>query len=342
MRTLFAFALCALITGSVFAQITLNQSNAPSIGQTDSKHAAGTETFTGTTGSGNINWDMTSYNFGSTGGTEYIDPATTIFADSFPTATVATTIPGTSTYSYMRVASNGIWYLGFGTELGGGITNIADVDALMLPFPCTNNTTWTGVIRVTYEPIPGFSSVSIDSTIYTVNAWGNLTTPLWTESALRILSHGYVTGYLNGQPVGPTTESWDYQWITADPMRSMSFSNSGATGPEYTVGDLIYTTAATVDVDPIRGPIAENFKLSQNYPNPFNPSTTLPIEMAKSGKVELTIYNEMGQVVSQMNYDLGAGQHELPIDGSAWSTGSYFAKVMTGSEAQTTKMVLVK
>ena len=156
------------------------------------------------------------------------------------------------------------------------------------------------------------------------------------------MAQGWFKNLVHGQQIGETIEDWGCNWVTANGGRTASYTNPDATGPNFTTGEIDFSSAGTVDVDPIRGPIAENFKVSQNYPNPFNPSTTLPIEMAKSGKVELTIYNEMGQVVSQMNYDLGVGQHELPIDGSARSTGSYFANVKTGTEAQTTKMVLVK
>jgi hypothetical protein len=342
LKTFSLVVLTALVMSSAFAQITLNQSSAPTVGQSVSNHSAGTQNFNGTTGSGNMNWDMTSYAFGTTGGIEYIDPATTPFGDSFPTAQVAAGVPGASSWSYMRTAANGLWYLGFGTEIGGGLTNIADVDALMVPFPCTYNTSWSTVIRVTIEPAPGTSYVTLDSTYNVVNAWGNLITPSWTESALRVLGHGFTSAYLNGNQVGATFESYDYQFITANSLRSMTFTNSGATAPGYTTGDLIYTSGGTVDVPAPRGPVSESFKLSQNYPNPFNPTTILPVELAKSAKVDVTIYNEMGQVVSESTYDLSAGQHSLPIDGSAWGSGNYFAKVMAGNEVQTARMVLVK
>ncbi|MBK6765516.1 MAG: T9SS type A sorting domain-containing protein [bacterium] len=342
MRALIGVISMVVFAALAQAQITLNQNDAPSAGQSAMTHAIGTTTFTGTQGSGNMTWDLSSANFGTSGSTDYVDPTTTPFTDSFPTATHAATIEGASSWSYFRVTSDGLWYLGFGTELGGGITNISDDPALALPFPCTYNTSWTSVFRVTFEPIPGFSSVSVDSSLNTVNAWGNLMTPLWTESALRVLSHGYTAAYLNGNLIGPVQESWDYQFITEDPLRSMLFSNSGATGPEYTEGDLTFTSGGSTSANPVRGPVAESFKLSQNYPNPFNPSTTLPVELSKATHIEITIYNEVGQVVSAQSIDLSAGQHSLPIDGSTWSTGSYFAKVTAGSDAQTTRMVLVK
>ena len=231
MKLFTTYVVLLILSVSAFAQITLNQSSAPVVGQTASDHAGGTLTFDCTSGSGNINWDITPIAFGSADGIQYVDPSSTPFAASFPSAEVAATIDGSGSWSYMRTTSEGMWYLGFATEVGGGFINIPDDDELVVPFPCTYNTTWSSVIRISLEPVPGFVTVTIDSTYNVANAWGNLITPSWTESALRVLGHGFTASYLNGQQIGATTETWDYQFITSNPLRGMSFSNSGATGP---------------------------------------------------------------------------------------------------------------
>jgi hypothetical protein len=113
-------------------------------------------------------------------------------------------------------------------------------------------------------------------------------------------------------------------------------------GPDYDTGFLTLTEYGATSADPVRGPVANAFTVDQNYPNPFNPSTHLPISIDQPGEVSVKIYNETGQLVSHETYTLNPGQHSLPINGSNWSSGNYFANVSQNGVSQTTKMQLVK
>lgn len=346
MRMLLrVFGLVAM-TLTAFAQITLTQANTPAIGQSSNSYSASAVTFDPSATGGNQNWNVTSYSYSDDGfDATYVAPGSTPYAAEYPTANLATVqgVDPDLSYTFFRLASNGLYLLGIVSVTGGQEFVLApDNEVLIIPFPMTMGTGWSSVYRITLEPVPGFSVATVDSSRIEVQAWGTMTTPMWTESCLKALDHSYNTSYLNGQQQGPTTEMWSYVWFTSNPSRTVDFDNQDATGPDFTDGELSYSAEGTTDTPAPRGPVSESFKLSQNYPNPFNPSTTLPIELAKSGKVEVTIYNEVGQVVSHMEQDLTAGQHSLPIDGSAWSSGSYFAKVMAGNEVQSTRMVLVK
>lgn len=44
------------------------------------------------------------------------------------------------------------------------------------------------------------------------------------------------------------------------------------------------------------------YSLQQNYPNPFNPTTTIEYELPKISKVELTIYDMLGNIVKTFKY----------------------------------------
>ena len=85
------------------------------------------------------------------------------------------------------------------------------------------------------------------------------------------------------------------------------------------------------------------FSLSQNYPNPFNPSTQIEYSVPKDGFVKLTVYNTLGQKVSDLvNGIEKAGQHEIIFNGTGLASGVYFYKLESGSNVSVKKLMLMK
>lgn len=97
-----------------------------------------------------------------------------------------------------------------------------------------------------------------------------------------------------------------------------------------------------------RGVVPEGFVLEQNYPNPFNPSTAIAFSLPGAGRVELTVFNLLGERVRVLFDDyLPAGTHSVTWDsrtesGSPAASGIYFYRLSMGSLSQTRKMLLVK
>lgn len=86
-----------------------------------------------------------------------------------------------------------------------------------------------------------------------------------------------------------------------------------------------------------------SYKLSQNYPNPFNPSTLISYSLANKGMVTLKIYNLLGQeVLTLVNTNKNAGQHQVKFDASNLSSGLYIYKLQSGSFVDSKKMMLLK
>ena len=87
------------------------------------------------------------------------------------------------------------------------------------------------------------------------------------------------------------------------------------------------------------------FALGANYPNPFNPATTIPVSVAGTGDVDLTIYNVLGQPVRQVwNGPLAAGEHRLTWDGrdgqgQAVAAGVYLYRLQVDDQTRLRKMV---
>ena len=59
----------------------------------------------------------------------------------------------------------------------------------------------------------------------------------------------------------------------------------------------------------------EKFEAYQNYPNPFNPTTTISYQLKAASRVNLKIYNMLGQeVASLVDVDRTAGYHQEAWD----------------------------
>jgi hypothetical protein len=86
-----------------------------------------------------------------------------------------------------------------------------------------------------------------------------------------------------------------------------------------------------------------NYSLSQNYPNPFNPQTKIKFAVPKATYTKLIIYDLLGrEVTTLINSELKPGTYEADWDGSYFSGGVYFYKLMAGDFIETKKMVLIK
>ncbi len=87
----------------------------------------------------------------------------------------------------------------------------------------------------------------------------------------------------------------------------------------------------------------KSFLLAQNFPNPFNPVTNINFGLNKGSHVILIIYDQIGREVSTLvNEELKPGTYETVWDGSNFSSGVYFYKIITEGFVATKKMVLMK
>lgn len=85
------------------------------------------------------------------------------------------------------------------------------------------------------------------------------------------------------------------------------------------------------------------FALEQNYPNPFNPSTKIDYSIPMQSKVELKIYNIVGQEVATLvNEVQGAGVHSARFDATKLASGVYFYRLTAGNFTSVKKMALLK
>lgn len=100
----------------------------------------------------------------------------------------------------------------------------------------------------------------------------------------------------------------------------------------------------TVSVSRIESPVTPgNYSLEQNYPNPFNPSTSIVFSIPRNDRVELSIYNTLGQQVSTLiDRVLTAGQYQVQFNAKALASGQYFYRLKAGDFTDVKKMTVLK
>jgi hypothetical protein len=83
--------------------------------------------------------------------------------------------------------------------------------------------------------------------------------------------------------------------------------------------------------------------LHQNYPNPFNKSTTIQFSVPKMQNVNITIYNQFGELISEpVNKKFEKGTYEIIFNAAKLAGGIYYYHIKAGDFSQTRKMVLIE
>ncbi len=147
---------------------------------------------------------------------------------------------------------------------------------------------------------------------------------------------GFVDGY------GTTTEQQSYEYTDSQVamdeiydyrLRQVDFD-----------GSTDYSPVARVMTIPT--PMAT--RLLPNYPNPFNPATTIVVELAQEGPMQVEVYDMLGRRVRSLADGVhAAGLHSFEWNGtddqgSAVETGIYFARLTANGQTQTIQMQMTK
>jgi hypothetical protein len=92
-----------------------------------------------------------------------------------------------------------------------------------------------------------------------------------------------------------------------------------------------------------------DYEVYQNYPNPFNPITMIKYKVPAESRVQVTIFNALGENISSLVNSLqSSGIYDVPWDAKNYASGVYFYRVnitsLDGNSAlnKTFKMVLTK
>ena len=85
------------------------------------------------------------------------------------------------------------------------------------------------------------------------------------------------------------------------------------------------------------------FAMYPNFPNPFNPITQIRYDLPKDNLVNITIYDIQGRKIRTLiNIYQVAGYHSIHWNATAYSSGIYFVKMVSGKYINTQKLMLIK
>ncbi len=161
---------------------------------------------------------------------------------------------------------------------------------------------------------------------------------LWTNYRQSTFTYDAQGNELTGNNTLWTGSSWaptDYHFALLVSGSMYDFTGYGII--------VSWIQANTTDVSRDMKNIVKGYSLSQNYPNPFNPTTTIRYALPYGSRVNLTVYNTLGQkVASLIQAQQEAGSYELKFDGSALASGVYFYRLQAGMYVDTKKLLLMK
>ena len=155
-------------------------------------------------------------------------------------------------------------------------------------------------------------------------------------------------GNIDADPLFCDAENGDYTLAENSPCIDAG-DPSSPYDPDGTIADMgAFGIGCEAILSTDKDVIPLQYVLHQNYPNPFNPTTQIKYDLPEDAMVNVTIYDMMGRLVSNLvSSQQNAGYKSLQWNatndaGSPVSAGLYLYTIQAGEFRQTKKMVLLK
>ena len=145
-------------------------------------------------------------------------------------------------------------------------------------------------------------------------------------------------------PSGVGLELTDY----GNGGKQVNMNTKGSYTFELNGTDSLMITEYVTSVEGKTSELPKVFGLSQNYPNPFNPTTTIEYQLPIASTVTMKIYDMLGrEAATLVNQKQEAGTYSMTFDGTRYSSGVYFYRIIAVSMNRTVyiatkKLLLLK
>jgi hypothetical protein len=321
------------------SQITINQSDLPTIGDMWFELKDTTTHQTITPGGPNQTWDYSNFTVveSKISQVQNISAAPSAWNSNFPSAQTVDYNINDSLASYFSSNSTGFYVEGFydGT-LNAGSNNVTKYDPnyLVIPTPFTYNNTRNHTAKIILVFNQGFDYkiVIYMHQEFTADAYGSITTPAGTfNNTLRIKQLVYSedsiyadfgSGYqpLSNTPAADTAIS--YSWAKNAPNTMVFTMDEKMNGP---VGSGIASSATYFSATATSIPTFLKPTGSLAYPNPSNGSKFVTIHMDNKNSESLYVYNALGELIKTEKIN---GSEAILFDTNVFSDGIYIYKIM--------------
>ncbi len=351
MKYFIPFILSVLILSQASGQITITSVDLMDVG--DSANLAAVPEvppgFEPGAPGPNQHWDFSALLMDTNHYLYFVDPATTPYAASFPTSNIA--VEGMVDSAWAYTTKNSFVFQIDG--LAGSYDIFEDVVApfeppeILFSFPVNylDSLEQTSIIDLTIpSPEPPADSVRL-KVVTTVNskidAWGELTTPVWVGDVLRYRDLRITIDSSWVKLIGfwiylesNTTIAINYTYMANDVGYPVLQFDSDTAGSEYSsINYLLDTGVGEPDLYLSDGII---FSI---YPNP---ASTAIYCIMQSADVEglMSIYDMMGREMDVIQISKGSNQYRVDVSG--YPSGLYHLMIKNGNSILGQKKFIVR
>ena len=345
------FLLSCLLSSNTYSQLILTSAYNPVPGDMGKYFYCDTTAIMPGDSGISQNWNFVNINVNDSSITSFVDAHGTTYFNLFPTANIAyfNGVQPSDFYSYCKTSSGFYEYMGYAYS---GFQEILTNTENMLQYPFTYNDEYSDTYSGT-AILSGFITIDVTGSINRrADATGTINLPFGTFSnALRTKSVHIetdsattVTQYV--LKISAIEYSW-YVDLYKFPVLTI-YSYVNVENGDTTVGkEVYYCNSQPIGIHKTGNSVPESFELFQNYPNPFNPVTkihfAIPPSRGARGVTKIIIYDVLGREVAVLvNQELTPGEYEVKFDGSNYSSGVYFYRLIAGGYTETRKLVLLK